>query len=351
MKKKTVILVMPPIFGIYQAIADNLRFHNFEVIELIYGDGKRFTYANSWQHIKKLFFQNILRRREYKKEQLFKPYAAEFMRQVNAIQRKADFCLAFWPGAFPDYFLQFLREKSQLMVHYNWEKLEFLEREFYKIRYFDKFLFFDPYDIGKKPEHADKLIPITSFWLDCYQEDVEPTNSLLFVGSHANRRIKSIQSFYYAAKENNIPIDFYICAQDNDIKRAKEELEIEEAHYYPISESITYKEYLLMVKRSGILVDFLNDMHYGLSLRIFEAIGYEKKIITTNPTVANYDFYHPNNIFIWDGNNIEELKYFMTIPYYKLSDELRNKYSFKNWINFIFDIQPYTPIYLPNLNS
>ena len=41
----------------------------------------------------------------------------------------------------------------------------------------------------------------------------------------------------------------------------------------------------------------------------------------------------------------------MTIPYYKLSDELRNKYSFKNWINFIFDIQPYTPIYLPNLNS
>ncbi|OAM31222.1 MULTISPECIES: hypothetical protein [Eikenella] len=350
MNKKTVILAMPPIFGIHQAIADNLRFHGFEVIEIIYGEDRKFIYSNIWQHAKKIFFRNILRQREYKKEQLFKSYASHFIKQLNAIDGQVDYCLMFWPGGFPSSFIQTLRRKSRLMVHYNWERLDFLEHEFYKIRYFDKFLFFDPYDIGKKQSYHEKLIPITSFWIDCYPENNESTNSLLFVGSHAKQRTKSIQIFYQVAKKNNIPIEFYICAQDGNIERAQEELKIEEAKYYPASESISYPEYLKMVKKSSILIDFLNEKHYGLSLRIFEAIGYEKKIITTNPTIFNYDFYHPNNMFLWNGKNIDELKQFMQTPYHKLSDELKNKYSFKNWIYFVFDIYPNIPITLPNLD-
>ena len=58
MKAKTVILAMPPIFGIHQVIAENLRFHGFEVTELIYEEGK-LTYANIWQRLKKLFYRNL----------------------------------------------------------------------------------------------------------------------------------------------------------------------------------------------------------------------------------------------------------------------------------------------------
>ena len=77
---------MPPIFSIYQVIAENLRFHGFEVVELIYEE-KKFVYTSLWQRLKKLYYRNLLRQREYKKEQLFKPYYADFMKKLNSILR------------------------------------------------------------------------------------------------------------------------------------------------------------------------------------------------------------------------------------------------------------------------
>lgn len=346
MKKPTVILAMPPIFKIYQVIADNLRFHGFEVIELIYEEDK-FVYTSIWQRLKKLYYRNLLRQREYKKEQLFKPYLTEFTTQLNRIEGQADYCLMIWPGVFPSSFMQTLRDKSRLMVHYNWETLEFLEHEFYKIRYFDKFMFFDPYDMGKRPEYAEKLIPTTSFWFDCYPQAQQSSKGLLFIGSHAIQRINDIRRFYQAAKETGLPVDFHIGAKDPEM--AKHELDLPDVRYFPFSQSLTYRENLEKVQQAGVLVDFLNNKHHGLSLRIFEAIGYDKKLITTNHTVVHYDFYHPDNIFIWDGNNMAELKAFLQKPYQPLPEKLKEKYSFGNWIKFAFDIEPHQKIELPQL--
>ena len=94
-------------------------------------------------------------------------------------------------------------------------------------------------------------------------------------------------------------------------------------------------------------MDFLNRKHYGLSLRIFEAISLDKKLITTNPTIVHYDFYHPNNMFYWDGSNLEELKAFLTLPYIPLAPGLKHKSSFSNWISCAFNIEPNIPIPLP----
>ena len=346
MKKPSVILAMPPIFSIYQVIAENLRFHGFEVVELIYEE-KKFVYTSLWQRLKKLYYRNLLRQREYKKEQLFKPYYADFMRKLNSIEGQADYCLMIWPGVFPSSFMQQLRDKSRLMVHYNWETLEFLEHEFYKIRYFDKFMFFDPYDIGKRPEYADKLVPTTSFWFDCYPIEKPVSGSLFFIGSHAKQRIDDIRLFYQVAQEIRLPIDFHIGAKQPEI--AKQELGLEGVHYFSFDEALPYKENLKMVQGASILVDFLNNKHYGLSLRVFEAIGYDKKLITTNDTVVHYDFYRPSNIFVWDGKNIEALKAFMQQPYEPLPPELKEKYSFSNWLRFAFDIEPHQAITLPKL--
>ena len=97
--KKTVLLAMPPIFNIYQVIAENLRYHGFEVVEFIYEEQK-FVYTSLWQRLKKLFYRNLLRQREYKKEQLFKPYLPEFQQKLDRIQGQADYCFMIWPGVF-----------------------------------------------------------------------------------------------------------------------------------------------------------------------------------------------------------------------------------------------------------
>ena len=344
--KKTVLLAMPPIFNIYQVIAENLRYHGFEVVEFIYEEQK-FVYTSLWQRLKKLFYRNLLRQREYKKEQLFKPYLPEFQQKLDRIQGQADYCFMIWPGVFPSSFMQTLRDKSRLMVHYNWETLEFLEHEFYKICYFDKFMFFDPYDIGKRPEYAEKLIPITSFYFDCLPENHENNHSLFFIGTHHKERVADIRAFYQAAKQLNLPIDFRIAAKDLDQARA--ELELTDIQYFPYQDALPYRENLLLTQKAGVLVDFLHTKHHGLSLRIFEAIGFEKKLITTNPTVVRYDFYHPDNILVWTGDNHAELIEFLKKPYFRLPGHIKHKYSFENWISYVFNIEPNTPITLPNL--
>ena len=72
--------------------------------------------------------------------------------------------------------------------------------------------------------------------------------------------------------------------------------------------------------------------HNGLSFRFFEALKYEKKIITDNFSVKEYDFYNPNNIFILHKDNLENLETFLHSDYQKLPPELVEKYSFSSWI-------------------
>jgi hypothetical protein len=95
------------------------------------------------------------------------------------------------------------------------------------------------------------------------------------------------------------------------------------------------------------LLDLKVDEHEGLSFRVLESVGLGKKIITTNPRVRDYDFFNPDNILIWNGQSIEELKAFVDKPYMPVADHVKKKYSLKNWIQYVLGEGAYTPITLP----
>lgn len=107
-----------------------------------------------------------------------------------------------------------------------------------------------------------------------------------------------------------------------------------------------FKDNIINVSQSEVILDFANDIHYGISMRTFEAIGYRKKLITNNPLVKKYDFYNPNNIFVIEDDNIDGLELFISTPYIDLPKEIIVKYSFTNWLKYVLDIHPYLPINL-----
>jgi len=76
-----------------------------------------------------------------------------------------------------------------------------------------------------------------------------------------------------------------------------------------------------------------------LSFRIFEAMAMEKKVITNNQSIKDYDFYDPQNILCLeeDLSNLD-LSFFDT-PYKKLSSTIYNKYTLNNWLNTIFNLE------------
>jgi len=92
-----------------------------------------------------------------------------------------------------------------------------------------------------------------------------------------------------------------------------------------------------MTQEADIVLDLQRPNQEGLSFRIFEALGLEKKIITTNKSLVDYDFYHPNNIAIIDSDAIEIPASFFSTPYQKIDENIIKKHHISSWVNKVFN--------------
>lgn len=98
---------------------------------------------------------------------------------------------------------------------------------------------------------------------------------------------------------------------------------------------IDNKDALEIMSRSKFIIDCPKKNQSGLTIRIFEALILKKKIITTNDSIKDYDFYDPRNIYIYDGKSIDFTNVFFTEEYYELPKEIIEKYEISNWVDRI----------------
>jgi hypothetical protein len=105
------------------------------------------------------------------------------------------------------------------------------------------------------------------------------------------------------------------------------------------------------VRRSEILIDIVRPGHAGLSFRFFEALLYRKKMITNNPSVADYDFYDPRNILIIDSDHPVIPEAFISGGYVDPPEEVVQRYSMASWANEVFSSPLASPRHLPNTAS
>ncbi|MCP2025994.1 hypothetical protein L1276_001134 [Flavobacterium sp. HSC-32F16] len=103
-----------------------------------------------------------------------------------------------------------------------------------------------------------------------------------------------------------------------------------------INKFLTLSEVDDYVSRSKVLLDINRAGQIGLTFRVFESLGLEKKLITTNSDIKNYDFYNPNNILIIDEKNPEIPVAFFENEYEKIPDEIFRKYTVDGWIDLVF---------------
>jgi hypothetical protein len=104
--------------------------------------------------------------------------------------------------------------------------------------------------------------------------------------------------------------------------------------FIPLSEVDQY------ISRSKVLLDINRAGQMGLTFRVFESLGLEKKLITTNSDIKNYDFYNPNNILVIDEKNPVIPADFFQNEYEKIPDSIFNKYTLEGWVdNVIFKNQ------------
>ena len=87
-------------------------------------------------------------------------------------------------------------------------------------------------------------------------------------------------------------------------------------------------------KQSFSVLDIELSIQDGLTMRTFETLGSELKLITTNKNISKESFYDQNNIMILDRKNINlDLNFFKTSF---ITDEKLLQYSFEHWISNLF---------------
>jgi len=341
-RKKNIILGYEGTYGIDVDFVINLESMGFNVIPIFIN--RNFEYKNLFQHIRAYINRKYFKNTEIEKELRLEPNLPLFYQSINKIEGKIDFTLIIRPDSFPKSFIKKIKNKSNLMVAYQWDGLQLFYDAPKRIKYFDRFFVFDPKDL----DYNKKLLPTTNFYFDYPREFAEQVRkkSIYFFGTFINFRMGKIADFTKVIKKLDYIPEIYVVAHQRDNINP-----FLDSGIVFLKEGISYQKNIQNVAKADILVDFINGKHNGLSFRIFDAIGSGKKIITTNHDVYKYDFYHPNNFFILEDNNVDALKEFLTKSYVHIPEHIKLKYSFTNWIRYVLNIGDHQIINLPKNNS
>ena len=303
-------------YEVYEFFNEVIPLYNISKLQKLENIFHRF-FRKDIQYIHKIYTKN------------FNNHSQKKLRELKKCKTKFDYCLVIRGDLVPEFVINHARSISKKMVDFQLDGLSVSSKILDYQKYFDDIFVFDPDDVKKYPEAALHFLP------NCYFGEPDfsiPSEiDLLYIGQYLDERNVQLKNLHQYLEEHQLSYTSH-----TSLYRGRDFIPL---HHKILHHKIstTYQENIDFVKKSKTLIDFKRDEHDGLSLRFFEAMQYGKKIITDNFSVKNYDFYHPNNIFVTNYVNLEGLVDFLQSPYQSLPSELVEKYSFKNWINTILN--------------
>lgn len=162
-------------------------------------------------------------------------------------------------------------------------------------KYYDLNYTFDPYEA--------KMYEFKYFYTILSKIDlpsIKVNKDISFVGADKGR-LDNLRKIYNSIKNNNISADFKVVSK---VSEGKEYEEIISEKFF------SYREALEIELSANCILDYsyVRDGEQGLSLRIAEAVLYDKKILTNNKYIKETPFYDENFVQIFtDEKDIDYL--------------------------------------------
>lgn len=335
--EKTIILGAPKHYGLDRFIEQELTNIGFKVINISFHNNQ-FKYKNIFERIECFVMKNIFWKRQYKTKIEFRANKNHLNEKLKHIV-KADYLLLIRPDVYPINFICKLREKANKLIAYQWDGLARFPEVYDRIKLFDRFFVFNGKDLS-----VPSVLPITNFYpvaLNSNLDDEQIKSDVFYAGYFIRNRANMFAILMNSCEQLGLKITYHLFHKNKHDKDGK-------IYGFKVSNShLNYVQNLRYIYNTKIILDLVSPEHEGLSFRVYEAIGFEKKLITTNPKVKEYDFYHPNNILVWQNNYIKELEDFLNKPYISPSFQIKEKYSFTNWIKYALDEGDYTALTIP----
>ena len=327
--KQKILLAITSDRGFYTCFKENFEFLGFQVYLL---RDIPFSYKNNLDRVVNFIYKTLLNNKNYKNKLYYKSkktidYEAALF---NSITDKVDYSLTIRPDIFSLTTLKNIISKSTKAYAYQWDGLKRHPKVINIIHLFKIFYIFEKTD----KKYGDNTKLVTNFYFDCYDNIFnisDPEFDIYYIGSD-DSRIEELISLCSNLHNLGLKLNIVIPCS----KRRRKIL-----NKYPFfnlpEKPFSYKENLMHVANAKAILEISHtNIHSGLSFRAFEALGHNKKLITNNSTIKQYDFYNNNNIYILTNEN--DIVSFLNTPIKVVDHNIKIKYSFTNWVKNIFEL-------------
>lgn len=315
-KTKKIAIITTHSFGYVDFLANKLN--ALENVDLVYIniDTIPFSYKNKTSRIansilKFFFFPSLkdINRTNYIKKVIFKD---NLLDQVLIIR----------PDKLQKETLVYLRKNTKRMICFLFDGIENFKNQKKTLSYFDTVYSYDKRDVEK---NNFEFLP--NYIYDDEIQNKRITN-IVFNISSFDKRFAFLEKVANYLSE--IKVSFRFIIKTNKLIRHNA---IEISNKY-----LSIGEVKSIISSSLVMVDLQKKNQNGLSFRVFEALGYKKKLITNNQDIVTYDFYNRNNIFVITEESYQVPLEFFETDYAEIDMEIVNKYKLKNWILEVFKI-------------
>ncbi len=309
-----LLLAAPEHVGIIDVLLEGLHKYTDHSIDFLDLHAEPFCYKNKQQRMYNFFLKTFTGQNIKKRY-----YNRIFKERIAVLKKNYDIILIIRPDILNNAALGMLRSRANYFVAYYWDVVSFFPRKLAIRKYFDKIFSFDPADCNHYGFYF-----LSNFY---YYEKETPIAYQVYNISTYDYRKDFIEKI--AERLQQLHISFCL--------KAVHHAPFQNIYITYLPEVLNYREMLSEIAATQVLLEVQKKEQRGLTFRPFEALGLNKKLITTNPEIRKYDFFDENNILVLEyTDEAPEIPadFFFT-PYKPVEKEKREKYHLKNWISTI----------------
>jgi len=247
------------------------------------------------------------------------------LRSING--KQFDHVVIIKSDLLTESFLTKLRKSmpNANFVMYQWDSTNYYNY-FHRIKYFNSVFSFDFADCIKNRQ----ILYLPLFFSKDYSKiasvkDVQYEYDLFFLGNNHTIRAKKLLEMIDFFEEKGLKYSINLKTSISE----KIKLGINKHQINCFFNSLKFEEFSEKYLKSRAIIDITPPAQTGLPMRIIEALGANKKIITTNQNIIKEEFYDPKMVFIWDKDNPEDLIDFLNQEY---KSDCFEKFSIESFV-------------------
>lgn len=325
LKDKKILFISPKFFGYHEIIQSQL--HEFGA-QVDYFDERpsNNTIIKAVMRINRNFVSKYIHR-----------YYENLLSEIEA--EKYDYLFVIKGEVIPEIFInkfKKLNPDAQCLLML-WDSIKNYEYVLNKSKLFDVTFSFDKDDCNK---YGFEFRPLfyNEKYLSIANKQKELPYDITFIGTVHSDRLKILEELKRKLGDK-YTYNYYLYIPSKVLfyikKVFQKEFRIKSKNYFQF-ESLSSNQVLDIISKSRVVIDIEHPGQTGLTMRTIEMLGAGRKIITTNQSIKDYDFYCEDNICIINREDITMNLDFLESDFKVIDKEILDYYSINGFLSQIF---------------